>query len=55
MSDFVRLNRLRGWWSGPLRSPTPVLYDDQEKHQLLDFMGFCPKRCRCGIVDTIFD
>ena len=34
---------------------TPLLHDDQEKNQLLHFMGFCPKWWRHGIVDPIFD
>ena len=44
-----------GWGEWPLRSPTRFLRNDQEKSQLLEFMGFCPKQWRHGIVDPIFD
>ena len=37
-----------GGGSGPLHCPTPLLHDGQEKNQLLDFIGFCPKRCCHG-------
>ena len=55
VSDFVRLNRMGGWrGSGPLHSPT-LLYNDQEKNQLLNFMSFCPNQVRHGVVNPIFD